>query len=67
MKMKTCDKCGVPVGEPGSATPSGLEILEDVASAVTGDKSMSLCERCREEKRLTGAALVYGMCDFGEH
>jgi hypothetical protein len=58
--MKTCDKCGATIWE-NPQTSSGLDFLEDLSDTVSSDSGKTLCGKCREEKRLTGAALLDDM------
>ncbi len=55
--MEACEKCGALV--TGGADPgSGLEFLEAVASFGEKEPEGRLCDRCREERRMTGAAVL---------
>jgi hypothetical protein len=48
--------------KPGSS--SGLGFLEDVANLVDRPPKRPLCERCREERRFLGAALLSEFDEF---
>ncbi len=55
--METCEKCGALV-TGGDDPGSGLEFLEAVASFGEKEPEGRLCDRCREERRMTGAAVL---------
>lgn len=61
--MKQCKRCGLSLFD-GQSTESSdaLKPLEEFADLFGGTAAQEvLCRRCREEKRLTGAALVDGL------
>lgn len=58
--MECCSKCGRSFLDDAIwPTLSGLDFLEDIADLVDRRPAeKTLCERCREERRLLGAALL---------
>ncbi len=55
--METCRRCGTPIFEDAGPKPA-LDFLEEVASCGEKEPEGPLCDRCREERRMTGAAVL---------
>ncbi|WP_025321812.1 hypothetical protein [Deferrisoma camini] len=55
--METCKRCGTPIFED-AGPESPLDFLEAVVSCGEREPEGPLCERCGEERRMTGAALL---------
>jgi len=55
--METCRRCETPLFED-AGPKSPLDFLEEVASCGEKEPEGRLCDRCREERRMTGAALL---------